>query len=215
MKDFQVLLMGGTDNTYHDFGRLLPILSKLLETIGLEVTVSEDPDMFLSGHMEGFDLIVCYTFGHTLHPDQEEGLLQAVRGDPWHESARTKGFIGIHGAACSFLNSEDYLRMLGGKFLVHPPLGTLEVEITCPDHPVMRGVSDFSIEDELYLVDPYAPFETLAVCHYGAFPRPVVWAKPYGLGKVVYLSLGHGEKQLRHKALQQILLNAAKWILGE
>jgi len=213
MRDYQVLLMGGADNTYHNFDRLLPILSGLLETIELDVTVSDDPDMFLPDRIQGFDLIVCYTFGPTLSPDQEEGLMGAVRGDPWHESARTKGFIGIHGAACSFLNSEAYLRMLGGKFLVHPPLDTLDVEIIHPEHTVMQGIRDFSIKDELYVVEPYTPFETLAVCDYEGFLRPIVWVKPYGLGKVVYLSLGHGARQLKHEAFQDILLNAALWIL--
>jgi len=104
--------------------------------------------------------------------------------------------------------------MLGGKFLVHPPLEPLEIEIVRPQHPVMEGVTDFHIEDELYLVENHAPFEPLAVCHYEGFPRPVVWVKPYGLGKVVYLSLGHGEKQLENTSLQRILINATAWILN-
>lgn len=207
--------MGGADNTDHDFDRLLPILSDLLQTIGLEVTCSENPDMFLPEHISGFDLVVCYTIGHTLNPEQEEGLLGAVQGDPWDDSAKTKGFLGIHGASCSFLNSAAYLRMLGGEFLVHPPLDTLEVEIIRPEHPVMQGMSDFSITDELYLLDTHAPYETLAVCHYGGFPRPIAWMKPYGLGKVVYISLGHGEPQLENKSLQNMLANAVTWIVGE
>lgn len=213
MKDLRVLLMGGDDRRYHDFERLLPILQELLERVELNVTLSENPDMFLPGNIEQFHLIVCYTLGHTLTSEQEKGLLEAIRGDPWNDSAKTKGFIGIHGASCSFLNSEAYLRMLGGRFLVHPPMGALQLEILNPNHPVTRGVTDFSLEDELYLLEMYPPYEPLVICHYGEFQRPVIWVKPYGLGKVIYIGLGHGEEQLKHKAFQEILANAARWIL--
>ena len=213
MQNTHVLLMGGSDSTYHDFSVLLPLLGGFLREHGLVVTTSTDPDLFLPENIRRFDLVLCCTFGHTLTAEQEAGLLDAVQGDPWDESAKLKGFLGLHGAAGSFLNSEGYLRMLGGKFLVHPPLDTLEVNICRPDHPVMEGVSDFSIEDELYLIETYAPFKTLAAVDYGGFSRPVVWVKPYGLGRVVYLSLGHGEKQLKNQSFQQILINAVRWIL--
>ena len=214
MEDSHVLLMGGADPAYHNFQKLLPILGDLLRKHSLEVTTTEDPDHFLAENIREFDLILCYTFGHTLTPAQEQGLLEAVRGDPSNPAARTKGFLGLHGAACSFLNSEGYLRMLGGKFLVHPPLDTLQVEICRPDHPVTAGIEDFSIEDELYLIENYAPFQTLAAVQHGGFSRPVAWVKPYGLGRVAYLSLGHGEKQLTHPPVQKIILNAARWILA-
>ncbi len=169
--------MGGRDREYHDFDLLLPILQGHLEDASLGVTVSEDPDMFLPGNIRRFHLVVCYTFGHTLNQEQEEGLLAAIKGDPWDEAAHTKGFIGIHGAANSFLNSEAYLRMLGGRFLVHPPMQTLDLRVLNPDHPVMRGLSDFSTEDELYLLETYPPFEALLACDFEESQRPVVWAK--------------------------------------
>jgi type 1 glutamine amidotransferase len=180
----------------------------------LTVTSSQDPDLFLPENIHRYHLIVCYTFGHTLTLEQESGLLHALRGDPGNKKLKTKGLIGIHGASCSFLNSEAYLRMLGGKFLTHPPLDTLQVEITQPNHPVMQGIADFSIQDELYLIEPYSPFEVLASCQYEGFSRPVVWVKPYGLGQVCYLSLGHGPDQLQHPSVQKIIDNTVSWILA-
>jgi type 1 glutamine amidotransferase len=208
----KALLMGGDDSTYHDFQRLLPIIRGYLTDLELDVTVTEDPDMFLSDNVRDFHLVVCYTFGHTLNPAQEEGLLDAIKGDPWDEAAKTRGFVGIHGAACSFLNSEAYLRMLGGRFLVHPPMGRLKLEVSDLTHPVMSGVEDFSIEDELYLVEPTSSFNPLLTCDYAGFKRPVVWVKPFGLGKIIYIGLGHAENQLRHRSFQQILQNATSWI---
>jgi len=213
MNNPQILLMGGEDPTYHNFEQLLPLIGNLLQDHSLDVTISTNPDQFLPGNIKSYHLILCYPFGHELTPAQEKGLLSAVRGDPRDNPPRTKGFLGLHGASCSFLNSEDYLRMLGGKFLAHPPLGELKVKIKHPEHPVMKGIRDFSIEDELYLVERYNPFQTLAGVDYRGFFRPVAWAKPYGLGRVVYLSLGHGSEQLLHNTVQQILINAVRWIL--
>jgi type 1 glutamine amidotransferase len=206
--------MGGDDNTFHNFEHLLPIIREQLTTLDLDVVVSEDPDMFLRENIRDFHLVICYTFGHTLTVAQEEGLLEALQGDVGNHAAKTRGFIGIHGASNSFLNSDAYLEMLGGRFLEHPPLGTIRAEIKPPDHPVTSGVGDFSIEDELYLLELCSSFEVLVACRYEGSERPLVWVKPYGSGKVVYISLGHGEQQLRHPSFTKILVNAARWVAG-
>jgi type 1 glutamine amidotransferase len=213
MSEIKALLVGGDDCRYHDFDMLLALLQKQLETLGLSVTCSWDPDMLLTDNIQQYELIVLYTLGHTLNKEQESGLLKAVQGDPWNKEAKTKGLLGIHGASCSFLNSESYLRMLGGKFLVHPPLDTIQVQITQPQHPVMQGLGDFAIRDELYLIEPYSPFEVLAHSEHAGFPRPIVWVKPYGLGRICYLSLGHGAEQLSQSPVQKIINNAVTWIL--
>jgi type 1 glutamine amidotransferase len=177
------------------------------------VTLTEDLDFFLPQNIKKFQAIVCYTTGRELTSEQENGLLKAIIGSPWGETGESKTFIGIHGASTSFQNSKAYLRMLGARFLTHPPLGEeYSFQIVKPDHPIMQGISDFTLIDELYLMEIYPPIETLIICDYRNFPRPIAWGKSYGLGKVFYTALGHGEKQIRNKIIQKMIINAINWI---
>lgn len=212
MEKIKVLVIGGKEKEFHDFVIMGPIFQNFLEEAGFEVTLSEDLNMFLPKNIAKFDVILCYTTGQTLKPDQEAGLLNAIIGSPWGHTGKSKGFIGVHCASCSFLNSQAYLQMLGGKFLTHPPIGELyNFKIVNQDHPIMKEITDFSMIDELYLLETYSPFETLITCDFQGFIRPVAWAKPYGLGRVFYTALGHGEEQTKNQIFQKMIINAISW----
>jgi len=212
MNEFEVLVIGGGSKEFHDFSVMGPIFKEFLEKLGMKITLTEDLDMFLTKNIRKFHVILCYTMGREINPEQEKGLLNAIVGAPWGDTGDPKGFVGVHCASCSFLNSQEYLRMLGGKFLTHPPSGEIfNFKVTKTDHPVMEGINDFSLKDELYLFEAYPPYDLLISSEYKGFSRPVTWVKPYGLGRVFYTALGHGEEQIKSKIFQTIITNAIYW----
>ena len=212
MNNVNVLVIGGLETKFHDFSVMGPIFKDFLEKAGFEVTITEDLDFFLPQNIKKFQVIVCCTTGRELTSEQENGLLKAIIGSAWGETGEPTTFIGVHGASCSFQNSKAYLRMLGARFLTHPPLGEeYSFQVIKPDHPIMQGVSDFIFMDELYLMEIYPPFETLVVCDYRGFRRPIAWVKPYGLGSVFYMALGHGKEQINRKIFQKMIINAINW----
>ncbi|MFX0212301.1 MAG: ThuA domain-containing protein [Candidatus Hodarchaeota archaeon] len=212
MSCVDVLIIGGSDIEVHNFSEMGPIFKDFLEDAGFEVTLTEDLDYFLPQNIKKFQAVVCYTTGRELTPEQEQGLLNAIIGSPWGETGEPKTFIGVHGATCSFQNSQAYLRMLGARFLTHPPLGEkYNFKVIKPDHPTMLRISDFSLKDELYLMEIYPPVEILVTCDFKNISRPIVWVKAYGLGKVFYTALGHGEEQIRDKTFQKMIINALNW----
>ncbi len=214
MNYVNILVIGGLETKFHDFSVMGPIFKDFLEKSGFEVTLTEDLDFFLPQNIKKFHVIVCYTTGRELTQEQESGLLNAIIGSPWGETGEPKTFIGVHGASSSFQNSKAYLRMLGARFLIHPPLGEeYRFQVIKPDHPIMQGVSDFTLMDELYLMERYPPFETLVICDYRGFLHPIVWTKSYGLGNVFYTALGHGEEQINQKVFQKMIINAINWKL--
>ncbi|MFX0181613.1 MAG: ThuA domain-containing protein [Candidatus Hodarchaeota archaeon] len=205
-----ILVIGGLETKFHNFRILGPVFRNFLEGAGFKVTLSENLDMLLPENIKEFQTIICYTTGRELTSEQEKGLLNAIVSFPPETIGKT--FIGIHCASCSFQKSSAYLRMLGGKFLTHPPLGEeLSFQVIKPEHPTMQGVSNFSLVDELYLMEIYPPIEILIVCNYKGFDRPIVWTKPYGLGRVFYTALGHDKSQLSNPILQKMIINAVKW----
>ncbi|MBN1412443.1 MAG: ThuA domain-containing protein [Spirochaetales bacterium] len=211
-----ILFVTGIDRQYHDHLVTSPLYSGFLEKAGFSVTVTTDLDSFLPPNVKDYDVIMLNTVGRSLSPDQESGLLKSVIGAEWGDTGKPKGLIGIHTASCSFQDSQAYLRMLGAKFLTHPEFGPeYEFCVTAAGHPVMKNIENFRMADELYLLEPYSPFDTVLSCHYLGFERPVAWVKPYGRGKVFYLALGHGPDQIQNRSFQQILINAVAWAKPE
>jgi type 1 glutamine amidotransferase len=73
---------------------------------------------------------------------QFQALLESVRGGA--------GFVALHGGNATFWNRPEYLRMLGSRFVNHEPIKRFSVHVEQPSHPIVEGVSDFEIEDELF-----------------------------------------------------------------
>ena len=212
MSPKRVLIFGGEENPYHDFSIQGPLLARLATDAGYEPEVTSDPAAFEPARIEPFDVIAILASAGSLTPEHEAALLNAVIGSPWGDTGAPKGLLGIHGATVVTSASGAYQRMLGARFLAHPPLGPFPVRVEAPDHPVMRGVGDFSISDELYLMEELPPFDVLLSAEFDAFRRPLAWVRPYGLGRVCYCALGHGTEQLEHESVQRILRNALDWL---
>jgi type 1 glutamine amidotransferase len=207
-----VLVLGGDDDAYHDFTITGSVFDAFLKKAGCDVTISEDTSCLVSQNINAYDILVCWMNRKNIRPEEEKGLIDGVIGSPWGNTGKPKAFIGIHIAACSFAGSETYHRMTGCRFLTHPEFGEeYPIKVVNPHHPVMAGMDNFTIKDELYLMEVYPPFETLLTCHYKGYDRPVAWIKPYGRGYVFYLALGHGAEQLNNPFVKRIITNAVIW----
>jgi type 1 glutamine amidotransferase len=208
----RVLVFGGEASPYHDFSVQGPWLARLAEEAGYDSEVTTDPGAFEASRIAPFDMIAILASAGSLATEHEEALLNAVIGNPWGDTGAPKGLLGIHGATVVTSASGAYQRMLGARFLAHPPLGPFSVTVDAPDHPVMRGVRDFSTSDELYLMETLAPFDVLLSAEFDGFRRPLAWVRPYGLGRVCYCALGHGLEQLDHPSVRRILTNGLEWV---
>ncbi len=200
----RVLVMGGHTKGFHQFEVMGPIYREFLTAAGFEVHVTEDRDDFTPERIKPFDVVVCYTTGENLTPDQAKGLLGGIVGG--------KGFVGVHSAADSFKETPGYISMVGGKFLTHPSYWPkLTFNVRNRFHPVTEGVDDFQMEEELYLMETVGHFELLLTTWFKGFERPIAWVKPYGHGRVCYLALGHDKVQTENPNFQKLVVNAVRW----
>jgi len=99
----------------------------------------------------------------------------------------------------------DFMALLGSQFMAHPPIQPYEVHSTDPDHPLVRDIPVFTVDDELYLCKMHGEHHTLLHCHWdsavaefvrddwqkGTAVQPVLYIHPYGKGQVLYFTLGH------------------------
>ncbi|OGV82397.1 MAG: hypothetical protein A3K19_04125 [Lentisphaerae bacterium RIFOXYB12_FULL_65_16] len=199
-----VMVMGGHTTGFHQFEIMGPIYRKFLTEAGFDVLITEDRQDFTPDRIKPFEVIVDYTTGEDLTPDQAKGLLGGIIGG--------KGFVGVHSAADSFKATPGYINMVGGKFLTHPSAWPkLTFNVKNRHHPVMDGIEDFQMEEELYLMETYGHFEILLSAWFKGFERPICWVKPYGHGRVVYTALGHAQQQTENPNFQRLVVNAVRW----
>ncbi|MBI5093478.1 MAG: ThuA domain-containing protein [Candidatus Hydrogenedentes bacterium] len=204
-KRLNVMVMGGHTEGFHVFSIMGPIYKKFLTDAGVNVTLTEDRDDFLAERIKGFDVVVCYTTGENLTPEQAQGLMGGI--------IQGKGFVGVHSAADSFKETPGYLNMVGGKFLTHPSYWPeLVLNIKNRHHPVVHGLEDFQMADELYLMETYGHFEVIMSTWFKGFERPITWVKPYGHGRIVYTALGHDKQQTENENFQKLVINAVRWV---
>ena len=178
----------------HQPQRCAEIFAPLVEAAGYQVEVSDTLDVYLDrNRMLAFDLISqVWTMG-TITPEQENGLLEAVKSGV--------GFGGWHGGMCdAFRNNTNYQFMTGGQWVAHPG-GIIDYRVNVTDHndPITAGLPDFDMHTEQYYLHVDPANQTLATTTFHGEPypwitgtvMPVVWKKRWGAGKVFYSSLGH------------------------
>jgi len=208
----KVLIFGGEKNPYHDFDAQAPVLTRIAFDAGFDAECTRDANSFSPANIKPFDAICIAASSGVLNAEQENALVAAVIGNPWGETGAPKGLVGIHGATVLSSVSGHYEQMIGGSFLTHPPIGEeYRFTVTTPRHPVMIGIDDFTLVDELYMMAPLSPYETVLSSEYDGFSRPVAWVKPYGLGRIFYCALGHSVEQLEHETLSRIIGNGLRW----
>lgn len=204
-----VLVCGGR---WHDFDHArLRLLAILGEHPRARTRVFEDYRFATEGDaLDAADLLVTYTCD--LRPDgpQQVRLAQWVTaGGRWLALHGTNAAIDAPapGAERVFRTPRvlgTLPEVLGSRFLGHPPIAPYRVEITRPEHPLVRGVAPFEVTDELYVSELHPPLEVLLHTHHtgpcrgfeeGATaddePRPVLYLKRTGAGTVCYFTLGH------------------------
>jgi type 1 glutamine amidotransferase len=91
-------------------------------------------------------------------------------------------------------------RLLGSRFVTHPPYGPFRVGVTNRDDPLLAGIESFEVEDELYVCEQADDLEVLLHARWGGDVRglevewadqPLMYRRRVGAGVVLYLALGH------------------------
>jgi len=207
-----LIVWGGWEG--HEPKQCADIFAPWLQSQGYEVIVSNTLDTYTDKElMQSLNLIVpIWTMG-TITPEQEAGLLDAVRSGV--------GIAGWHGGmGDSFRNNTEYQFMVGGQWVAHPGnIVDYEVNIIKPEDPIVAGLSDFKMHSEQYYMHVDPSNEVLATttfsgeyCEWIAGTvMPVVWKRRYGKGRVFYSSLGHVAKDFEVPEALEIVKRGMLW----
>jgi type 1 glutamine amidotransferase len=199
----------------HAFDKSAPLIHEALTRHGHASTLTDDTAVLASPDLGRYDVVV-HGIGFTRRvpqPDgsrvlapvlseaESDGLLAYVRGG--------KGLVGIHGSA--WWIGGEYIRLIGGHSNWHPPGLEFTVQIDDRQHPVMQGIDDFAVQDEIYMSAWDPGIHVLATAGWSGGRHPMAWTHQYGAGRVFYTTLGHGPSTFENATMQHLLANAATW----
>jgi len=208
MQRIKTLLFTGGE--IHDFkGCGEAIADALSKKEEFEVTkVENDLSILAAPNLDPYDIIVFYYTVGKITDAQKNGLLNFV--------ASGKGYVGIHsGGADSFRECPEYQAMVGGHFVTHPHYREYQVSVVDSEHPITKGLTEFTVTDEQYILDFDSRVNILCSALWKGKAVPVAWTKDWEKGRVFYLALGHDKKACQQEIFRLLLTRGALWAAEE
>lgn len=225
-----VVLSGGLT---HDFPATTACLTDLLAEQGVTAEVYTDVDAAFRA-LPGAALLVVNALRWTMTSPgtPERYRVQAekegVRTSPAIHEALTAhlaaggGLLGIHTASICFDDWPEWGTALGGAWVWgrsnHPPIGPTVTVRVAGEHPLVDGLDEFTIVDEVYGDLALQPDVTglLTARQPGTDgpAQPLLWAREYGGGRVVYDALGHHPPSYEVPEHREIVRRAIRWVTG-
>ncbi len=163
--------------------------------------------------LDNCDVALFFTRRLTIDGEQLEAVKRyATSGRP---------IVGIRTASHGFQNWLEFdTLVLGGNYDDHygdgPPV-QIKINSEAKNHPVLKGIDDFSSEYSLYKTSPVASDAEVLIS--GTIPfegperfktEPVAWTRTFKGARVCYISLG-GLSDWDNPAFRQLVTNALFW----
>lgn len=176
--------------------------------------------MFANGEAMKHDVIVLYDMWQPISEAEKRGFAEYLKAG--------KGLVALHHCIASYQEWDGFLDILGGRYVLgegpveidgapREPSSykhdvTMDVEIADPNHPIARGISDFSILDETY-GNVYIRPTVHALLKTGhPTSNPVIgWTNDYENARVAYLQLGHDSHAFNHPDYRRLVVQAIRW----
>ena len=219
----RILLVTGADYPGHVWRQTAPALAEALQKDPrFEVFTVEDPRFLDSTAVNTYDLILLH-FQNWEQPGPgeraRENLRRCVEGG--------KGVALVHFACGAWYGEWPEFAKLAGRAWFgpnpgpgkqqHDPHGPFRVEVVQPAHPVVRGMTDFETQDELYTcLEGDHPIEVLAQAKSKVDGKnyPMAFVSRYGKGRTFHCVLGHDAKALSFPGVQELYRRGCAWAAG-
>ncbi len=181
----------------------------------------QSADLLKPGLEKDYDVIVMYDMVPAIKPEQQKAFVELLK--------KGIGVISWHHNMGAHRDWDEFRKITGGKFIFAPceidgkkyeASGwahgqDMKVTVVGREHPITKGVGEFTIHDETYnnyYTDPKATI-LLKTDHPKNDPE-LAWVKKYGKSRVFYLMLGHDSKAWASPAFLKILTQGIQWTAG-
>jgi uncharacterized protein len=162
--------------------------------------------MMTADALRGFKVVMFVNSTGELALPDRNALLQWVR---------TGGsLVGVHSASDTWHEWPEWIEMLGGEFLEHPPEFLADIVVEDQTHPATAGLNSLMFVEEIYSFKNFHRDRVRVLLSLrGA--HPLAWWQRYGSGRVLYTALGHRIDVWELDWFQKHLAGAIQWGLGK
>lgn len=207
------------DDIHHDLIAAASVFQQLGVEAGLAARRAMGLNRFVDPRPETAenDVYLLYTAGGDFATAQQQALAAAVRAG--------KGLVGVHGANILGWQGDGldpayrpFFELLGNRYLSHGPghhEGRHAIEIVA-EHPITAGLDDFELFDEYYEFELADEEVTVLAQRHRAdgVVIPVLYAREFGAGRVVYLALGHDMRSWGEPPVRALVRQSLRWAAG-
>jgi len=201
------------------------ILSELFAEEGIASEVTDEVDAALESLAhDQWDLLAVNALRWRMLPDRYAAdrtewayeISPGARAGIESHVAAGRGIFGAHTACICFDDWPRWGQILGGHWdwerSMHPPLDSAHIRVEGTDDPLLEGLSDFDVTDEVYGFLSLEPDVTplLTGSHSGAV-HPLFWRHRCGPTRVVYDALGHDARSYEPAAHCHLVRRAVRW----
>lgn len=200
----------------HDFehGPFFEMFKAFPEIEFIEARQPEAQKLFATEEACKYDVIVLYDFWQEISDKAKKDFVLMLQ--------RGKGLVVLHHAMGAYQNWPEYQKIVGGKFFMpncpEKKLSTydhdvdLEVKIANPDHPIVAGMKDFKLHDEVYGKCEMLPgVDPILTTNHPKSDKHIAWTHRYGNSRVAFLQSGHDRQAYENPSFRQILRQSILW----
>jgi len=187
-----------------------------------KIAYPQAAELFKPELAQKIDVIVFYDmWAKGMTSVQQQGLVDLLESGI--------GVVALHHTLAAHPNWPEYEKIIGGKYYMAehkadgkklPASGYLhgqevDVKVADADHPITRGLKDFTIHDETYCrydTDPKA--RVLLKTGNSTSDPELAWVTQYGNSRVFYLQLGHDHHAYTNPSYRTLVARGIRWAAG-
>lgn len=203
----KILVIGDYEAAkWHSLKGVDKLLEKILQDY--DVTFTEEYSGLESDELKKYSLVINYADAW-----QTKGTRKAA-GAILSYAAEGGSILTFHSGI--IMNSTPEMEFLqGGRFTGHPEACDLTYTPVPSEsgRQILDGILPFTIFEEPYRLTmaELAAHELIMTYSHEGRDWPAAWTLLYGMGKVVYLSMGHQAKSFENEMFAKLILNSVKW----
>ena len=198
------------------------LFAELLSKLPITYDHVEHPNahkMLKSENISKYDAILLYDMPKEISEEAQTDFIDMLK--------KGKGVVVLHHAFCSYDFWPEYLKIAGGRYnhyrwikdgVEQRPSNykhdvEFDIKIEDTNHPITKGLSDFSIIDEAYGNTQILPTVHPLLSTNTQPSGPLVcWTNQYENSRIVTLTLGHDIRAWEHPSFIEILSRSILWV---
>ncbi len=208
------------DGRWHDHAATSQRVAEALAELGIDARIRGTRPRYL-GDIEEADLVVVNAAnGNRSDDDASDEEWEPAFSVLRKYVARGRPLLALHLSSAAFREFPEWREWIGGAWIagtsMHPPISDATVTVQTDAHPIVAGMGDFSVFDEMYSFLELEPGNTVLATHrHEGVDHPLAWARESGPGRAVYDALGHDVRSYDSAERVRLLQREALWLLGK